>query len=177
MTMLLVLNASPLNCFARSGALPLLDRVTTGHRRIVPQAVLDELRAGEGEYPLLADIRNVEWLEVVPVDSLDELRAFVSYTRRLGSGKRDVGEANVLAWAEVHEGVAILDDRVAKKVAQERQVSCHGTLWLVINAFRQELIDQPGAERLVDRLRHDGGARFPTDGTGLFGWARERGLL
>jgi hypothetical protein len=73
---------------------------------LVPQAVLDELRAGELAHPPLADVRNADWLEIVACDGLAELRAFAHYVRVLGAGERDIGEASVLAWAEVNEVVS-----------------------------------------------------------------------
>ena len=100
----LVFNTSPLGHFARAGRLAVLDRLTAAHRRVVPQAVLDELQAGEPVHPPLADVRNAGWLERVACDGLAELRAFAHYVRVLGAGECDIGEASVLAGAEVNSG-------------------------------------------------------------------------
>jgi hypothetical protein len=79
----LIFNTSPLSHFARAGRLALLDRLTAAYRRVVPQAVLDELRAGELAHPPLADVGNADWLEIVACDGLAELRTFAHYVRVL----------------------------------------------------------------------------------------------
>jgi predicted nucleic acid-binding protein len=122
----LVFNTSPLSHFARAGRLAVLDRLTAAYRRVVPQAVLDELRAGEPAHPPLADVRNAGWLEIVACDGLAELRAFAHYVRVLGAGERDIGEASVLAWAEVNDEIAVIDERAGTQAAQARGVTVHG---------------------------------------------------
>jgi hypothetical protein len=97
-----------------------LERLTGSYRRVVPQAVLDELRVGETHHPPLADVRNAEWLEMVACDGLEELRVFAQYVRILGSGQRDIGEASVLAWAEVQGAIAVLDERAGTQAARAR---------------------------------------------------------
>ena len=55
----LIFNTSPLSQFARAGRLALLDRLTAAYRRVVPQAVLDELRAGELAHSPLGRVSKV----------------------------------------------------------------------------------------------------------------------
>jgi predicted nucleic acid-binding protein len=98
----LVFNTSPLSHFARAGELSILEDLTSDDECFVTKAVLEELERGSVAHPELAEIRRLEWLTVVPVDSLAELQAFAEYSRRLGSGLREVGEASTLAWAETH---------------------------------------------------------------------------
>jgi predicted nucleic acid-binding protein len=149
----LIFNTSPLSHFARAGRLALLDRLTAAYRRVVPQAVLDELRAGELAHPPLAD-----------------------YVRVLGAGERDIGEASVLAWAEVNGGIAVIDERAGTQAAQARGVTVHGTLWLIANGLNAGDLLLPEAERLVDQLRSTD-ARLPCSGAEFFEWAKAQGLL
>jgi predicted nucleic acid-binding protein len=172
----LVFDSSPLSHFARVGRLAILDRLTVRYRRVVPRAVLDEIREGETQYPPLADVRGADWLEVVPCDGLPELRVLSHYVQILGSGQRDIGEAAVLAWAEVNNGVAVIDERAGTRAAQARGVAVHGTLWLIVNGIRAGELSLSDAERLVDRLR-EVDARLPCTGGELFQWAKDRGLL
>lgn len=166
----LVFDSSVLSAFATARRLPTLRDVVSGHRLVTTQAVVDELSAAGGATP------DLTWLDVVHVDTLVELRALVEYTRFLGSGEHDMGEATTLAWAEVHGGTVIIDDEAAKKVGRRRRVECHGTLWLIVRAFTLGRIDAREAERLVDVLAETN-ARFPCDGSRLFVWAQEKGLL
>jgi hypothetical protein len=66
--------------------------------------VLAELRQGTDRYPLLSDAANLEWMRVATLDTLAELSCFVKWAGRIGSQKRDLGEASVLAAAELREG-------------------------------------------------------------------------
>jgi predicted nucleic acid-binding protein len=172
----LIFNTSPLSHFALAGRLAMLDRLTAAYRRVAPQAVLDELRAGEVAHPPLADVRNTDWLEVVACDGLAELRAFAHYVQVLGAGLRDIGEASVLAWAEVNGGIAVIDERAGTQAAQARGVAVHGTLWLIANSLNVGELLLPEAERLVDQLRTTG-ARLPCSGAEFFEWAKTQGLL
>jgi hypothetical protein len=45
---------------------------------------------------------------------------FAQYVRILGSGQRDIGEASVLAWAEVQGAIAVLDERAGTQAARAR---------------------------------------------------------
>jgi predicted nucleic acid-binding protein len=127
----LVFDSAPLSCFARARKLPLLEQLTEGYERVTTRAVLDELSQGVSDYPELRSVSTLEWLQVEPVDGLDELRLFAQYAQRLGSDKHNVGEASVLAWAERHGAIAFTDDHVAVQLARERQVGVRRTLALV----------------------------------------------
>jgi predicted nucleic acid-binding protein len=172
----LVFNTSPLRPLRAGGTLAVLDRLTAAYRRVVPQAVLDELRAGEPMHPPLADVRNAGWLEIVACDGLAELRAFAHYVRVLGAGERDIGEASVLAWAEVNSGIAVIDEPAGTQAAQARGVAVHGTLWLIANGLNAGELLMSEAERLVDQLRSTD-ARLPCSGAEFFEWAKAQGLL
>ncbi|MEV6694917.1 hypothetical protein AB0M35_25915 [Micromonospora sp. NPDC051196] len=82
------------------------------------QVVREELRAGSEDHRELAVACEAGWLTTAQLDTLDEVRCFTKWAARLGSGERDLGEASVLAAAELREGVAITDDRNATQVAR-----------------------------------------------------------
>jgi predicted nucleic acid-binding protein len=125
----------------------------------------------------LDDVRNQQWLEVVAVDSLKELIAFSDYVRILGSGGRNIGEASILAWAEVGGGVAIMDDHAAVNAARSRNVAVRRSLGLLCNGLHKKTLTMEDARSLVDELASIGGARFPCDGAGFEAWAENNGLL
>ncbi len=171
-----VFDTSCLSCFARAGRLETLQSIVAGRRTVVPRAVLEELDNGVADHPALADVRSAEWIEMVPVDGLRELRLFAQYVRLLGAGQRDVGESSALAWAEAYEAVAIVDDQTAVNIARQRGVRVRGTLSLIADGIRQSILDNGEAERLIDDLRA-GGARFPCTGSEFIVWARDKELL
>ena len=125
----------------------------------------------------LAALLTADWLESVELSDVRELAAFARYKTQLGGGsKENTGEAAVLAWAMVHGGVAIVDERAASRIAQRDGIVTHGSLWLIVQGVRRGELDRSAAALLVDELRGTG-MRLPTDGSALFAWAYEQELL
>jgi predicted nucleic acid-binding protein len=174
--MVLVLNSSPLSCFARADRLLLLEQLTVGYDRVTVKAVLGELEDGSRTYPALRSVSRLPWLRVEPADDLSELRLFAEYSRRLVSGRHNVGEASVLAWAEAHGAIAVLDDQAGVQMGRERGVEVRRTLALIARGIRDGILSESGAAGLVDDLIR-GGARFPTTAAGFIGWIRDHGLV
>lgn len=162
--------------FARAGLLDVLEQITTSYRRLTTQAVREEIERGVAKHQILRDVLEAPWLEVVHVDGLSELVVVAEYMRRLGSGERDMGEATVLAWAEVHGAIALIDERVGTRHGHERSVEVHGTLWLMARAAAAGKLTHPDASGIVQRLS-DADASFPCDGKTFIDWARREGLL
>lgn len=172
----LAFDTSPLSHFARAGILSELAALTADDERVVVQAVADEIKAGIPKYPELSEVAALPWLVEVRVDSLQELRIFAQYARLLGSGARDIGEAATLAWSELNGATAIVDERAGTRLARQRGVEVHGTLWLIARGLRTDSISTRMAEDLVDQL-NDTEAWFPCEGATFLTWARENALL
>jgi predicted nucleic acid-binding protein len=171
----LVFDTSPLSHFARAGRVDTLRRLTTVDTCHVTRAVLEELRTGAAHYPELARL-DVAWLAPARIDDVAGLTVFHSYARILGAGRRNLGEAATLTWAELHHATAVVDDRAAWRAGTSRGVSVHGTLWLVAEGFRAALLGEDDVVDLVDDLARSE-AWLPCDGRRFFAWARENGLL
>jgi predicted nucleic acid-binding protein len=172
----LVFDSSPLSHFARAGQLETLEELTRHDDRHVTQAVRDEIARGAALHEKLSAVADASWLTVVRVDGLAELSAFADFARVLGSGERDVGEASTLAWAQVHGAIAIVDERAGTRRGRERGVEVHGTLWLIAEGRRRNLLTDAQCEELVDALS-DTEAWFPCRGAEFIAWARAEGLL
>lgn len=172
----LVFDSAPLSCFARAEELVLLEQLTSGHERVTTRAVLAELDAGAHDHPLLKTIHALNWLRVEPVDDLPELRCFTEYVRRLGAGAHNIGEATVLAWAEVHAATAFTDDEAAVQIGRGRGVEVRRTLALVAHGVKRGLLTEQRAQNLADDLVA-AGARFPFKPGAFVPWAKGQGLL
>lgn len=173
----LAFDASPLIHFARANRLETLQAITVGFRCVVTRAVLEEVEQGVLQHEQLRAVLDASWLEVVPVEELDELYRFAEYLNILGNTDRNAGEATVLAWAETHGASAYLDDQVACNTGRSRGVPVFRTLALIIDGFRQGLLQQNECEALVRQLM-DTGARLPLEkAEDLFPWARHESLL
>lgn len=159
----LVFDTTPLSHFCRAGHLRTLEVLTEAHVRLATRAVRDEIRRGVPQYPELQAVIDAPWLQEVPVDGLEEIPALLFYATRLVTGTRNVGEAATLAWAEVHDAIAIVDDDGARQLASERRVRKHGSLWLIIGGVRANTLTMEEASGVVSQLVGLG-ARLPCTG-------------
>lgn len=172
----LVFDNTPLSHFARAHALSSLQVLTAAHRCVVPAEVVGELIAGIAIHPAISAAISLPWLEIVELNEIVEVVAFARYKAELGGGvERNNGESAVLAWAQVHGGTAIIDERAGTRAARRDAINVHGTLWLIANAYRDQTISRDAAVSMVDQLRATGFA-IPTDGAGFMAWALEEGL-
>lgn len=173
----MVVDTSILSPFARAGRLDTLRTLLRSPRVVTTEAVLDELRNGVSEYPELATALDIAWLEVASLDGrLDFIARFARYYENLGGGGRNLGEATVMAYAELEGCVAVLDDEVAVKLGRRRGVNVIRTLRLIADAVRSANVTILDAEALVDELRAAGG-RYPCDGKQLTEYLRRHGMI
>ena len=177
---LLVLDTPALHHFA------LADRLDQFHDLLIDwepwstTVVMGELRERAGllgQSRLLSAV-GLEWLRISGLDdSMDEVRKFVEWTRRVGDKKDpNLGEASVFALAEVRSATAITDEDDAKRVAQKHGLDVHGTLWLLAAGCRAGKMTETGAANLVDLLRSTG-HKLPCTGSEFRSWCKGHGLL
>lgn len=165
----LVWDTSPILHAGRIDRLDVLGDIASGWaHNVTTAAVAEELEADSVAVP--------DWLEVVHVDGLVELVALADWLRRVSAGKHNRGEATVLAWAHVHEAVAIIDDKDARLAAQRAGLAAHGTLWVIANAVQDKRIPRAAASGFVDAMQGSG-ARYPFEAGGFIPWAESHCLL
>lgn len=173
---ILVLDTMVLVHFALADRLDVLKDLLVGAECWTTQAVLEELRSGAEVHPEIAAACKADWLRTARLDTLVEMRCFATWVRRIGAGERHLGEASVLAAAELRNGIAITDDRQATKVARAYGARVHGTIWLLASACRTGKLTEVGASNLIDALRSTG-ARMPCSGADFPAYARRHNLL
>lgn len=117
-----VINASPLILLAKAGRLVLLRGL--GRDVIVPDAVLQELRAKGADDPVFQSVQHVAWLRVAP----DAATPASVAAWRLGAG-----ESAVLTCAlQYADPLAVLDDREGRRCAASHGVPVIGTVGVVL---------------------------------------------
>lgn len=171
----LVFDTTCLSYFARADRLDVLGDLLAGVETSVPHVVREEIRGGIGDHPTLSHVLDVEWLRVVPLDTLDRIRRFAVWTGRVGAGARNLGEASVLAIAEEFNAVAIVDERDATRVGRAYGIAVHGTLWLLGRACGEGKLTEVAASNVVDALA-TAGMRLPCTGGDFPRFARAHGL-
>ncbi len=172
----LVFDTTCLAHFAKIDRVDVLGCVLTEDVCTTTEFVRAELRHGCGTWPTLVRALEATWLGVDQLDTIEALLTFEQWTRRVGAGERDMGEASVFAAAELTGGTAITDDRNASLVARKYGLDVHGTLWLLASACKSGKLVEVEATNLIDMLT-DSGLRLPCAGTEFPVWARRHHLL
>ena len=135
-----ICNTSPIQYLHQLDLLHILHVLTGGV--IVPPAVVDELGEGRALGLNLPDLSTLAWATIRrPVSEVA-----VPLVTNLGPG-----EAETLMLAlELREAVVVLDDALARRVAETLGINVTGTLGLLLAAKRAGLV--PAVGPLLDQL-------------------------
>lgn len=137
-------DASSLILLVRTAHLHLLKSLAP--QLVVPEPVLEEIRAKGVEDATLRAVEASPWLSVIQGSFEQE---------RVGGLTLGKGESAVLAWALSHPGAfAVLDDQRARSHALSLQIPVIGTLGVVLRAKRLGMI--PLARPVVESLVAEG---------------------
>lgn len=174
----IVFDSTALIHFARAGRLAELRDASANDRPVLLAEVGRELDKGAPQRPSLDETTKAWFKPAVELTEMTELAAFANYKTELGGGpERNVGEAAVLAWISVNEGIAIIDEEVARNIGRNDGLQVHGSLWLLIRSFRNGVHDRATVEGIVGDLLRTG-MRLPfSDAAKFFPWARQMGVL
>ncbi|MFJ9915532.1 hypothetical protein [Actinacidiphila glaucinigra] len=174
---LLVLDATLLNHSARADNIDLLGNYLKDFECWTTEIVIDELKDGYPQHSTLRRAVEAEWLNVDPLDTIDGIRAYAEWGRRVGaSALRHRGEASVFACTQLRHGVAITDDRQARAVAVAHGIEAHGSLWLLARLVRERVITVAAAESFIEALSAEG-ARLPCKGREFGAWCARNGIM
>lgn len=128
---MVISNTSPIFYLHRLGLLYLLQKLYA--HIVIPEAVVEELRAGKEQGEDVPHIADYSWLQVRSVNTPE----LVSLITDLGSG-----EAQVLTLAmENPRSLVLLDDRLARDIAGARNIRVTGTAGILLNAKQKGHIE------------------------------------
>jgi len=140
-----ICNTSPLQYLHQLGLLHILPALAG--RVIVPSAVVDELAVGTALGVNLPDPTVLDWVTIQrPASAL--ARPLVT---DLGPGETEV----LMLALELKDVVVVLDDALARRMAETLGIRLTGTLGLLLDAKRAGLVS--AIEPLLDQLE---GLRF-----------------
>lgn len=172
-----VMDTGPLSHFAQAGWLGVIKLLAPDNRIIVPDGVERELRAGIGARPWLSLVLDQDWIEVQPVQTEGELAVYARYANQLvGEDGRNTGECGVLALAEVHHRIAIVDDRAACKLGADRGVTIMRTLKLLFEGINSGHLSSQAVGAIADDLLITE-YRIPVPRGGAIQWGIDNGLI
>jgi predicted nucleic acid-binding protein len=112
--MIIVSNSGPIISFARAGQLGLLKRLFQQIR--IPEGVYEDIVVRGAVKPGAADVKSAGWIKKKEVKNRTEVEQLPT---GLGLGER---EAIILA--QELKAALLIDDRQARKTAEERGVVC-----------------------------------------------------
>ncbi|WP_066361095.1 DUF3368 domain-containing protein [Herbidospora mongoliensis] len=172
----LVFDTMCLTHFCLAERFDVLSDLLAGETCLTTHIVRDEIRKALPTNPEVQHALDAEWLGVSDLSSMREILGLATWMRRIGSARRDRGEASVFTAAELEAGIAITDDREARTVAGAYGLEVHGTLWLLGRACRQGKLTEVSADNILDALIATG-MRQPCSGSAFGVFARRHGLF
>jgi predicted nucleic acid-binding protein len=143
-----VVNASPLIVLSTLSRLDLLREPRPDIEVSVPQAVLDEVMAGELGDPALELVPKAagDWLSVVPT---------LPVHPSIRADRLDPGEISVLSVALANPGwEVVLDDQAARREAARLGLPCIGTIGLLLTGYKLGTV--PSVRDALETLRDAG---------------------
>ena len=136
-----ICNTSPVQYLYQLGLLDILP--TLAEEVIVPPAVIEELTIGRVAGISLPDLPSLEWVQIRrPASALA-----LPLVTDLGPGETEV----LLLGLEEPGTVVVLDDALARRVAEASGLRLTGTLGLLLDAKRAGLV--PAVRPLLDQLQ------------------------
>lgn len=136
-----ICDTSPLQYLHQLGLLHVLPALV--RQAFVPPAVVAELEAGRAAGVDLPDVSSLTWLTVRALRS----QAALPPVTGLGPGETEV----LMLALESADAVVVLDDRLARRVAEAVGLRLTGTLGLLLDAKRAGLAE--AAAPLLDQLQ------------------------
>ena len=124
----MICNTTPMIALSSIGKINLLKEVFS--TVTLPKAVIDEIEVG-GKVDV-PNFRDFDWLQIVPNITSIENRLLY----QLDYGERQV----VLNALELNADLVLIDDRVARNIAEHLGLRVKGTLGVLVSAKRKGLI-------------------------------------
>lgn len=147
---LLVFDTSALFNFGhRDTLLGLLKQLKAENLLVAPPAVVEEL-VPERRYDY-ASMRADLFTTLAPKPKFEDLERLRGLSAVLGRG-----EVEVILLAREVQGMAVLDDRAARRVAEQLGVEATGTLGLIAHGIERGWMTDAEAMRAVRQLRTNG---------------------
>lgn len=172
----LVFDTGPLRHFADQGWLGVLHFLAGERVVVIPESVERELNHQVSEKATLHQVLGALWITIDRSDDITYLSAFARYENRLAVGAKNLGECGVLALGATRGHELVLDDNVARAIAEEDGLRVTCTLSLLCNAIREGRLTVSMVEKLADDLI-TGDYYLPFSRGGFRSWAYQEGLI
>ena len=145
----LVFDSTALIYLAKTSLLQLVGRLHD--EKLMPPTVHMEVvtKGKEKGAPDAAIIERLTVEGIIKVKEVEDVRFFDALRRNPMLHKAD---AEVIVLAKEIGGIAVLDEEVARSVADVFEVSNRGTIYVLFRLLKAELISREQARRAVDQM-------------------------
>jgi len=141
---MIISNATPLIAFARINQLALLHKVIG--KLVIPKAVADEVSEYTGGQKSVIDLRQENWISIIPVQSEARVRLLLP--------SLDRGEAEVIVLAsEQSARLVLIDELSGRKIAESLHLNVSGSVGMLIRAKQLGEISavKPFLDKMIQR--------------------------
>lgn len=148
-----VFDATPLIYLAKVEQLTLLEHLEASC--VIPERVYEEVVATglEAGYP---DARRIERQVDAEHFELVSVAATPLYSRLQENRNLSDADVAVLACADAHDGVAVMDETYGRDVAAAEGITTRGTAFLVLKLTKQGAISGDDARTIIDTILDEG---------------------
>ena len=131
------MDTSTFTHFWRAGHSAVLRELAPSGIVLIPSEVNDEIESGRDRYFDIPSLKDIDWVELAILDQDSEYFTFLGAKGEMGGlSNQHLGECAVIACAHHRGMTAVLDERAAKAVAEQRQLDCVDTMWIAVDAIR-----------------------------------------
>ncbi len=145
----IIFNSTPLIYLAKVGLSNVIEGLK-GEKFTSPTVKFEVIEQGKtkgvSDAIILEDLLHRKILKVVPPKNQTYLNAFLK-TKGLHSA-----DAEVLTLAKEYDGIAIIDDGIARKTAKIYSISHMGTASLLIKCVYQKLISKERVKQAINEM-------------------------
>jgi len=148
-----VFDATPLIYLGKVSQLSLVEQVA--EPCVLPERVYEEVVTTglEAGYP---DARRIERSVEANRFEVISVGATPLYSRLQGNSNLSDADAAVLACADDHNGVAVMDETYGRDVAAAEGITTRGTAFLVLKCTKQGAISGDDARTIIDAMIDEG---------------------
>lgn len=140
--MIVVLDTSCISTFIRIGEVELLLRIIGKNKAVITQQIAHELRLSKME--ILKKFKHPR-IQIRDAESTITLKYGIH-----------IGEASVIMFAKAEKGIAVIDDKKAREVAEKEGVDFIGTATLIRLGVESGIIKKNELENLLERIVTEG---------------------
>lgn len=148
-----VFDATPLIYLAKVGRLTLVDQLNVSC--VIPQRVYEEvvdtgLEQGYPDARLIERSVNRDLFDVVSAETTPLL------TRLCANENLSNADAAVLACANAHNGIAVMDETYGRNVAAAEGITTRGTAYLMLKSTSEGTLSREDARDVIDSMIDEG---------------------